>query len=275
MQTREIDTSIKRKLNILILADYSDGNKAAIYFAMRYLYRPDSMVYIVQTWQKPNFGSSMVRDLSPMLESIASSELDKLKTYLQARYSMPNDQVRLISHEGNLATFFKTEVYKSQDWQVVLGSPNYDNFLSSKNRMNEVVDNVSEDLFVLSGQDHDNSISEVFMLADTPQTNSSNLSVLKKIAISEKPNISICLSNLFESSSDRKRRVLPLIENCKGAKLIFSQVEKGEGQKEIQEFSRSGKSKLIVFEKNLSRKFQNGLKACLDSWLLKSKGIHV
>ena len=275
MQRREIDTSIHKKSNILILADYSDGNMAAIYFAMRYLYRPGSLVYIIQTWQKPNFGSSMVRDLSSMLENIATSELNNLKTYLQSRYSMPDDQIRLISHEGDLATYFKTEGYKSQDWQVVLGSPNYENFSSSRNRMNEVIDNVSEDLFVLAGLDHDNSISEVFMLADTPQTNSSNLSVLKKIAISEKPNISVCLSSLFESSSDRKRRVLPLIENCKGAKLIFSQVEKGEGQKEIQEFSRSGKSKLIVFEKNSSRKFQNGIKSCLDSWLLKSKGIRV
>lgn len=275
MKTKEINTSIKNKLNILILADYSDGNKAAIYFAMRYLYRPGSMVYIVQTWQKPNYGASMVRDLSPMLESIARSELDRLKTDLQSRYSMPNDQIRLISHEGSLTTFFKTSVYKSQDWQVVLGSPNYDNFLSSKNRLNEIVDNVSEDLFILNGQNNDNSISEVFVLADTLETNSSNLSVLKKIAISEKPNINVCLSSLFESPIDRKRRVLPLLENCKGSKLTFSQVEKGEGQKEIQEFSRSGKSKLIVFEKNLSRKFQNGLKACLDSWLLKSKGIRV
>jgi len=242
---------------------------------MRYLYRPGSLVHLIQTWQKPNFGSSMVRDLSPMLENIAISELNNLKKYLQDRYSMPDDQIRLISSEGDLTTFFKTDTYTSQDWQVVLGSPNNENFLSRKNRMNEVIDNVSEDLFVLTGLDKDNSISEVFMLADTPKTNSSNLSVLKKIAISEKPNISVCLSSLFESPEVRKRRVLPLIENCKGAKLIFSQVEKGEGQKEIQEFSRSGKSKLIVFEKNTNRKFQNGIKSCLDSWLLKSKGIRV
>ncbi len=275
MQTREIDTQIKKKSNILILADYSDGNKAAIYFAMRYLYHPGSTVHIVQTWQKPNFGSSMVRDLSPMLENIATSELNNLKKYLQDRYSMPDDQIKLISYEGDLTTYFKTEAYKSQDWQVVLGSPNYENLSSSKNRMNEIIDNVSEDLFVLTGLDKDNSISEVFMLADTPKTNASNLSVLKKIAISEKPNISVCLSSLFESPEDRKIRVLPLIENCKGAKLIFSQVEKGEMQKEIQEFSKSRKSNLIVFEKNSTRKFQNGIKACLDSWLLKSKGIRV
>tara|TARA_R110001583_G_scaffold50403_2_gene157325 strand:+ start:19114 stop:19941 length:828 start_codon:yes stop_codon:yes gene_type:complete len=275
MKTREIDTQIKENSNILILADYSDGNMAAIYFAMRYLYRPGSLVHLIQTWQKPNFGSSMVRDLSPMLENIATSELNNLKKYLQSRYSMPDDQIILISFEGDLTTFFKTATYTSQHWQVVLGSPNYENFLLRKNRMNEVIDNVSEDLFVLTGLDKDNSISEAFMLADTPKTNSSNLSVLKKIAISEKPNISVCLSSLFESQEVRKRRVLPLIENCKGAKLIFSQVEKGEGQKEIQEFLRSGKSKLIVFEKNLNRKFQNGIKSCLDSWLLKSKGIRV
>ena len=181
MRTRKADTQIK---NILILADYSDGNKAAIYFVMRYLYCPGSIVHIIQTWQKPNFGSSMVRDLSSMLENIAISELDNLKKYLQARYSMPVNQIRLISFEGDLSTFFKTDAYRSQDWQVVLGSPNYENFSLSKSRMNEVIDNVYEDLFVLTGLDSDNRISKFFILADTPKRNSSNLSVLKKIVIS-------------------------------------------------------------------------------------------
>lgn len=273
MQTVGIEKSIEDKSNILILADYSEGNREAIHFAMRYLYRPGSVIHLIQTWQKPNIGLSMVRDLSPILENIATRELNNLKKHLQGRYSMPDDQIKLISFEGGLMTFFKTEAYKSQDWQVVLGTPNYEDFFSSENRMNELVNNVSEDLFILTGLD--NSISEVLMLADTLKTSSSNLSVLKKIAISEKPNINVCLSSVFESSDDRERRVLPLIENCKGAKLTFSQIEKGEGQKEIQEFSRTEKSKLIMFEKNLSRKFQNGIKACLDSWLLKSRGIRV
>jgi hypothetical protein len=275
MQTKGIDTSIKRKSNILILADYSEGNRAAIHFAMRYLYRPGSLIYIIQTWQKPNFGSSMVRDLSPMLEGIANSELGSLKSHLRSRYSMPDDQIRLIPFEGDLTAFFKTESYQSQEWQIVMGSRNYESLFSNKSRMNELIDQVSQDLFVLVGLEDNNSISEIFMLADTPVTATSNLSVLKKIAVSENPNINICLSRSFETSNERKNRVLPLIENCKGASVTFSQVEKGEGQKEIKEFARKGRSQLFMFEKNPRRKFQNGIKACLDSWLLKSKGIRV
>lgn len=275
MQIKEIDTSIKGKSNILILADYSEGNRAAIHFAMRYLYRPGSSIHIIQTWQKPNFGSSMVRDLSPMLKGIANSELCSLKLHLQTRYSMPDDQIRLIPFEGDLPAYFKTESYKSQEWQIVMGSRNYESLFSNKSRMNELIDQVSQDLFVLVGLEDNNSISEIFMLADTPETASSNLSILKKIAISENPNINVCLSRSFETSEERKNRVLLLIENCKGASVTFSQVEKGEGQKEIQEFTRKGRSQLVMFEKNPQRKFQNGMKACLDSWLLKSKGIRV
>jgi len=275
MQTKEIDTSIKGKSNILILADYSEGNRAAIHFAMRYLYRPGSLIHIIQTWQKPNFGSSMVRDLSPMLEGIANSELGSLKSHLQSRYSMPDNQIRLIPFEGDLPTYFKTEPYKSQEWQVVMGSRNYESLFSNKSRMNELIDQVSQDLFVLVGLEDNNSISEIFMLADTSETATSNLSVLKKIAISENPNINVCLSQAFETSEDRKKRVLPLIENCKGSNVTFSQVEKGEGQKEIQEFAKNNRSQLVMLEKNPQRKFQNGMKACLDSWLLKSKGIRV
>jgi len=275
MQTKEIDTSIKGKSNILILADYSEGNRAAIHFTMRYLYRPGSLIHIIQTWQKPNFGSSMVRDLSPMLEGIANSELASLKSHLQTRYSMPDDQIRLIPFEGDLPAYFKSESYKSQEWQIVMGSRNYESLFSNKSRMNELIDQVSQDLFVLVGLEANHSISEIFMLADTSKTATSNLSVLKKIAISENPNINVCLSRSFETSEERKSRVLPLIENCKGASVTFSQVEKGEGQKEIQEFTRKGRSQLVMFEKNPKRKFQNSMKACLDSWLLKSKGIRV
>ncbi|WP_372642830.1 hypothetical protein [Ancylomarina sp.] len=275
MQTKEIDTSIKRKSNILILADYSEGNKAAIHFAMRYLYRPGSLIHIIQTWQKTNFGSSMVRDLSPMLEGIANSELGSLKSHLQNRYSMPDNQIRLIPFEGDLSAYFKTESYQSQEWQIVMGSRNYEKLFPNKNRMNELIDQVSQDLFVLVGLEDNNAISEIFLLADTSETTSSNLSVLKKIAISENPSINVCLSRSFVSAEERRNRVLPLIENCKGTSVTFSQVEKGEGQKEIHEFAKNRRSQLIIFEKNPQRKFQNGIKACLDSWLLKSKGIRV
>ncbi|MGZ2368174.1 hypothetical protein ACXR6G_00125 [Ancylomarina sp. YFZ004] len=275
MQTMEIDTSIKGKSNILILADYSEGNGAAIHFAMRYLYRPGSLIHIIQTWQKPNFGSSMVRDLSPILEGIANSELGGLKSHLQTRYSMPDDQIRLIPFEGDLPAYFKTESYKSQEWQIVMGSRNYESLFPSMSRMNELIDQVSQDLFVLVGFEDNNSISDIFMLADTSETATSNLSVLKKIAISEKPNINVCLSRSFETSEERKNRVLPLIENCKGAYLTVTQIEKGEGQNEIHKFTRKGFSQLLMFEKNSQRKFHSGMKACLNSWLLKSKGICV
>jgi len=275
MQIKEIDTSIKGNSNILILADYSEGNRAAIHFAMRYLYRPGSLIHIIQTWQRPNFGSSMVRDLSPMLEGIANSELDSLKSHLQSRYSMPDDQIRLLPFEGDLPEFFKSETYQSQEWQVVMGSRNYESLFSKKSRMNELIDQVSQDLFVLVGLEDNNSISEIFMLADTPETAASNLTVLKKISISENPSINVCLSRSFETSEERESRVQALIENFKGANLSFSQVEKGEGQKEIQEFAKNRKNQLVMFEKNPKRKFQNGMKACLDSWLLKSKGIRV
>jgi len=188
---------------------------------------------------------------------------------------MPDNQIRLIPFEGDLPTYFKTESYKSQEWQVVMGARNYESLFSKKSRMNELIDQVSQDLFVLVGLEYDNSISEIFMLADTSETATSNLSVLKKISISEKPSINVCLSRSFETVEERKSRVQALIENCKDSSLTFSQVEKGEGQKEIQEFAKNSKSQLVVLEKNPQRKFQSGIKACLDSWLLKSKGIRV
>jgi len=275
MQTANINKSEQCNPNILILADFSEGNWAAVHFAMRYLYRPGSVIHFLQTWQKPNFGSSMVRDLSPMLESIADSELEGLKSKFQKRYSMPEAQIHLISFEGDLQAFFKTETYKSQNWQLVLGTVENSNLFSKKNRMTELIDKVSQDLYVLNGVNGDKAISDVFVLADTPTSSLSTLSVLKKIAISEKPNLRVCLASSFESSEEKKKRATPFVENCKEAKLLVTQIEKGEGQRELREFLEVEGSKLMVFEKNPGRKLQNGMKSCLDSWLLKSKGIRL
>ncbi len=268
-------TLTKEKLNILILADYSDGNRAAIHFAMRYLYCPDSVIHIIQTWQKPNFGSSMVRDLSPMLAGIANNELENLKNYLQDCYSMPDDQVNLIAFEGDLGMYFRSSYYQNKEWKVVIGSNNYETLFNHNHRMNELIDHVSEDLFILVGLEPEKSINEIFLLADTERTEISNLSLLKRITISEKPNINVCLSQIFESKEDREKRILPLIETCKGAKLSLSQIKNGVGKNELKEFSKMRGGKLIIFEKNSKRKFKNGMRTCLDSWLLKSKGIRI
>ena len=275
MQTAFINKSTQKNTNILILADFSEGNLAAIHFAMRYLYRPGSVIHFLQTWQKPNFGSSMVRDLSPMLESIANNELEGLKLRLKKRYSMPDDQIRLTSFEGDLPAFFKTETYLSQDWQIVMGSRDNGSLIMNRHHMTELIDKVSQDLYVLNGLKQDNIIRDVFMLADTQTTSPSTLSVLKKIATSENPNLSVCLAPSQVSSEEKKKKIDLFVENCKGARLFFTQVEKGEGQSELNEFSKLKGSKLMVFGRNPKRKLQNGLKSSLDSWLLKSKGIRI
>jgi len=217
----------------------------------------------------------MVRDLSSMLESIANNELEGLKLRLKERFALPDDQIRLISFEGDLSAFFKTETYLSQDWQLVLGTRDNGSLIMNRHRMIELIDMVSQDLYVLNGLKHDNIIRDVFMLADTHMTSQTTLSVLKKIAISENPNLSVCLAPTLVSPEEKKKRVDLFVENCKGAKLFFNQVEKGEGQSELSEFAKVEGSKLMVFERNPKRKLQNGLKSCLDSWLLKSKGIRI
>jgi hypothetical protein len=275
MQTANMDKPTQENTNILILADFSEGNLAAIHFAMRYLYRPGSVIHFLQTWQKPNFGSSMVRDLSPMLQSIANSELEGLKSRLKTRYSLPDAQIRLISFEGDLPAFFKTETYQSQQWQLVLGTRDNGGSFTNMHRMTELINKVSQDLYVLTGLNRDKIITDVFMLADTQTTSSSTLSVLKKIAISERPNLSVCLASSLVSPGEKKKSVALFVENCKGAKLFFTQVENGEGQRELREFSKVEGGKLMVFERNPKRKLQNGLKSCLDSWFLKSKGIRI
>jgi len=265
----------RSKERILILADFSEGNWEAIQFAMEYLCKANSEICIVQTWQKPNFGFSMVRDLSTILQNIAKNELEGLKRKLLSHYTFSDSQIHLYPFEGDLPGFFKREEYRDKNWQVVMALSENGYQLSDNPRIIEIIDKVEQPLYILSDLKNIRSVSDVFVLSDTNNPSDSIPIALGRIAVKNKILFRICLNSSVQSRLTIEKRKRMYSDACRNSGLLFLEIENGTGQKEFNDFAIEKGQRIMIFDQNQHRKFSGVLKSCLDSWLVRSKGISI
>lgn len=260
---------------ILILADFSERNWEAIEFAMEHLYNKDSLVCIVQTWKKPNFGFSMVRDLSSILQGIAENELEDLKIKLVNKYALTESQILLYPFEGDLLEFFASALYRDKKWQVVMASAENGHVLSDNPRIIDIINSVEQPLYVLAGFEGGKAVSDVFVLPDAPQPSASILSVLEKISKQEKVLFRVCLDSTIQSRHSIDSTKTLISKACKQSQLLFLDSGNEGEYKEFRKFAKVKGRRVMVFDQNPQRKFRDGLKSCLDFWLIRSKGIYI
>jgi len=263
------------KERILILADFSEGNCEALQFTMEFLYKKNSEIYIVQTWQKPNFGSSMVRDLSSILKNIAKDDLMGLKRNLLADYTLSDSQIRLFPFEGDLSGLFKSEFYRDGNWQVVMASSENGYQLSGNPRIIEIIDKVGQPLYILSGLKGLSSFSDVFVLSDTENPTQSIQTALGKIAVRNNVLFRVCLNSYEHLHLHIEKSKKVFLNTCSDSRLLFLETEKGDGKKEFNDFATEKGQRIMIFDQNRNRKFSGGLKSCLDSWFVRSRGISI
>lgn len=263
------------KERILILADFSEGNCEAIQFAMEFLYKANSEICIVQTWQKPNYGSSMLRDLSSILKNIAEDELKGLKRNLLADYTLSDSQIHIFPFEGDLPGFFKSEFYRDGNWQVVLASSENGSQLSGNPRIIEIIDKVGQPLYILSGLKGLSSFSDVFVLSDTDNPSQSIQTALGKIAVRNNVLFRVCLNSSEQSRLHIEKNKRVFLTACSDSRLLFLETEKGDGKKEFSDFATEKGQRIMIFDQNRNRKFRGVLKSYLDSWFVRSKGISI
>ncbi len=112
----------KKQPAILILADFSDGSWHAIDFAMRFLYTPESTLFILQTFQSPNFGQSMVRNIIPRLKRITRYELNVLRTKVLRHFKIKANQIKLLSFKGELVNILQNKLNLKYSYNIVIGT---------------------------------------------------------------------------------------------------------------------------------------------------------
>lgn len=260
---------------ILILADFSEGNWKAIQFAMEHLYQEGSEICIVQTWQKSNFGFAMVRDLGPILQNIAVSELGGMKTKLLKNYKIQESQVKLFPFEGDLSSFFTSKLYLNQKWQVVMAPSEKTCNLTNNPRIAEIIDEIKQPLYILTGIKENTEIDDVIVFSSTKKPSNLIQSCLAKIALQKKIVFRVYLDTSTYSLSiiEACKRLFSKI--CKRSDLQFYESDNGYSQQSLENLPPEKGQRVLIFDENYQRKYNTKLKSYLDLWLVKSKGICV
>ena len=271
----QIKRNSKPNEKILILADFSEGNWKAIQFAMKHLYQSGSEICIVQTWQKPNFGFSMVRDLAPILQNIAVNELEVIKTKLLKNYELQDSQIKRYPFEGNLPSFFASEAFRDEKWQVVMAPGENARKLSCNPRIAEIIDAIKQPLYILTGDNSHTEIADVNVFTTTVKPSKSVLSSLAKIALQKEIVIRVYLdcSTYSVSIIEACKRLISKV--CKSSSLQFYESENSGNQQGLENLPQENGQRIIVFDENYQRKYNTKLRSCIDSWFIRSKGICV
>jgi len=100
---------LKEPTDILILADFSDGLWDAVTFSATVLYREGITFKLLETYEEPHTGQSLMLDLEPILENIANQELMAVKKRMVSEFNLHGHDIKLISHNGDLISFLKQE----------------------------------------------------------------------------------------------------------------------------------------------------------------------
>lgn len=254
---------------ILILADFSEGNQTAIDFAIKYLYNDNSLIYLVQTWQKPSYGSSMVRDLAPILQDISRRELNALKADLRTKYDVEDRNVEQISFEGELIGFFQSDFYKKYDWQVVLALNEGSSELQYNPRFNELVAKVNQPLYILNNCMPDSKIDNIYVRNSKACLSLSILSSLHKICSLQKCDVHVGLNIDHITISEKADIVKRYAQACQNANIRFEKLSESLHKPLHVE------SLLTIHHCDKSQNKERDLLSYFDKWFVKSKGITV
>ncbi|MFA8435890.1 MAG: hypothetical protein ACEPOZ_15340 [Marinifilaceae bacterium] len=144
-QSNKINSPFK---NIIILADFADGAWNAIQFAYNHLYTPGATIQLVQTFQKPNFGQSMVRNMTPILEKIVVDDLKALQAKVEVNYPIPSECIKMRCFQGELDQFLGYECKDLKDCCIVAGL-NHSFEMRYNSKLLNRIESIHHPLFIL------------------------------------------------------------------------------------------------------------------------------
>ncbi|MCA1757737.1 MAG: hypothetical protein LC649_09805 [Bacteroidales bacterium] len=121
MRLRKKESNAKGR-TVLVLADCLHGAMAAGRFAVRNLRDSDSRILLLQTYRKPGYGQSMLRDISPILEKVAKAELTELKNQMMKEFDLSAGSIGKATLEGDIRTVLKNWFGNTPGLSVVVGS---------------------------------------------------------------------------------------------------------------------------------------------------------
>ncbi len=238
---------------VLILADFSDGSWHAISFAMRFLYTQNSKLFILQTFQNPNFGHFMVRNILPQLKKITIDELNILKTKLLASYDIKDEHIELLSFKGELVNVLQDKLDIKYSYSIVIGT--FSSFANSSTIQNRYITKIincsNNPLFILPKAFEQKNNRKILFVGNplkVPTTQIKN----QIIKICEKSNSELDILFIVEKDSQKTdEEVLLFLEKYfKGIKYDVNYVKNRSTCLGMKNYVKNNSKDLIMVERN-------------------------
>ena len=162
---------------ILILADFSDGSWHALKFSMTFLYTIHTRIFILQTFKSPKFGQFMTRNIVPRLEKITKDELNARKLNLLRNFEIKDEQIELLSFQGDLLKVLQNKLDVNYSYNIVFGT--YSSFADSGTMqflcLTKLINSTCNPLFILPALFDEKRSNKILFVGNPSKTRKSTL----------------------------------------------------------------------------------------------------
>lgn len=250
MQSSGKNTDAKQPA-ILILADFSDGSWQAITFAMIFFRTLQTKLFILQTFQNPKFGHFMTRDIIPCLKKITTDELNALKQKLLANFDIQEEQIELLSMQGELVSIIKNKLDVNYKYFIVFST--YNKFSDSGTMhnlcMSKIIKFSNNPIFILPKEFDDTKNNKILFIQ---QHYKLPTALLKNqiLAICKKSNSELEILFLDEKELQKQNGEFEnfLKKNYKELKYKISYTKNSSVCKGMKNYLKRNVADLIIIE---------------------------
>jgi hypothetical protein len=118
------EKSSKNQKVILIIADCYHGVLNAGRFAIKHLFDENSKIVLLQTYDAPATGESVINKISPLLNKIADRELNEFKGIFLKEFKIAEDNIETFVRKGELDEVLNSEFGSETKFSIALGADN-------------------------------------------------------------------------------------------------------------------------------------------------------
>ncbi len=244
--------------NVLILTDFSGGTWDAVCFAMKYLRNGETTINLLQTYQKPEVGRSMIRDIVPLLKKNSIDDLKELKRKILNQFKIPKKKVKPLSIEGNLTSLLQNQLNLNDIDSVVVGlqSSIPHTGLITKRKISRVIKCCSHSLFILPFRFSESEFQKIVFVTDPHNQPSKN--VVDKLRFLEskvRSGIHILVVAGDDSLDIPENIKSHIIEHFPGIKVTTDSLP-NTSMNPTQNFQDMASRNLVVIEKSNYLRFR-------------------
>ena len=247
--------------NILILTDFSGGAWDAVCFTMKFLRNGETTIKLLQTYQNPELGQFMIRDIVPILKRISIDDLKELRRKILNHFEIPKRKVKPLSIEGNLNSLLSNQLNLNDIDSIVVGlhSSIPDTGFLIRRKISKVIKCSSHPLFILPSGFSDSEIHKIVFITDPYNQPSAKvldkLRYLESLVRSGIHILFIVQNDTHDILENIKSNIIKHLSGIKVTTYYLNNASMDNNQNYLDLVSRN----LVIIEKTNYQKFRRSI----------------